>query len=57
MKRKPIPQFDLPGTEQVFNLASETALDGERLAREQQAEAERQAQVRQLQDKQQPSLI
>jgi hypothetical protein len=57
MKRQPIPQFELPIIGQEFNLAGETTVDGERLAREQQAEAERQAQARALQQKQQPSLI
>jgi hypothetical protein len=57
MKRKTIPQFEFPVIGQEFNLASETADDGERLTREQQAEAERQAQARELQEKQQPPLI
>lgn len=37
---KSIPQFGLPVVDQVFNLASERGLDGDRLARE-RVEAER----------------
>ena len=31
---KPIPQYELPGAEQAFNLAGEQTGDGERMARE-----------------------
>lgn len=38
---KPIPQYDLPGTD-AFNLALVDTVDGERLSREQQqAEADK----------------
>ncbi|HVM50956.1 MAG TPA: hypothetical protein VMU04_23210 [Candidatus Acidoferrum sp.] len=54
MKAKPkIPQFELPQAETVFNLAPETATDGERLRRE--AEAKAQAQLQQ--DQKQPNLL
>lgn len=34
--QKHIPQFDLPGTQDVFNLAGESDRDWDRLKREQQ---------------------
>ena len=34
MKRHNAAQFDLPCLSEAFNLAAETALDGDRLARE-----------------------
>lgn len=53
-KRKtPPPQFELPQAEQVFNLASETSTDGERL----QSEAEALAAAKLQQEQQQPPLI
>jgi hypothetical protein len=57
MKQKAIPQFEFPVIGQEFNLSGETATDGERLTRERRAEVERQAQARQLQQKQQTPLI
>jgi hypothetical protein len=39
-KPKPLPQFELPQAEAVFNLASETATDGDRRRREAEARAE-----------------
>lgn len=36
MKRRVIPQFDLPSMERVFNLRIETATDGARVQRERQ---------------------
>jgi hypothetical protein len=50
---KPLPQFELPRAEAVFNLASETATDGDRLARE----AEAQTKAQQQQDQQQQNLL
>ncbi len=50
---KPLLQFELPQAEQVFNLRSETTLDGERTAREAAAAAA----AKQQQDQQQPNLL
>jgi len=53
-KRKPPPpQFELPQAESVFNLASDTTTDGERLRRE----AEAIALAKQQQDRQQQNLL
>lgn len=42
MSRKIIPQFEIPGASDTFNLAIVDTVDGERLSREkQQAEADK----------------
>jgi hypothetical protein len=53
-KRKPPPpQFELPQAEEVFNLASDTTTDGERVRRE----AEAITLAKQQQDQQQQNLL
>ena len=57
MKRKPIPQFDLPVGGEVFNLASKAGCDGARLQREAQAAAELTRQAEAIERRCQPELI
>lgn len=52
-RKSPPPQFELPQSEEVFNLASETTTDGERLQREAEAIAAAKLQ----QERQQPTLL
>jgi hypothetical protein len=56
MKRS-IPQFELPAVGEVFNLAMENAVDGERLSQEAEAAAQRQDEAKELESKQQPKLL
>ena len=52
-KKTPPPQFELPHADQAFNLATESTLDGDRLARE----AEQRARDRQHAEQQQRALF
>lgn len=45
---KPIPQFDLPACREVFNLAGECAIDGERVIRERLETMRRQEEARKI---------
>jgi hypothetical protein len=57
MKRRPIPQHELAGADQVFHLASDTAVDGDRLQREREQAVRDKETARQLEQKQQPQLL
>jgi len=50
------PQFDLPGAESAFNLASELTIDGEKVQREAEAAAEAAAIAKAKQDREQITL-
>ncbi|MDE2104548.1 MAG: hypothetical protein KGL39_45355 [Patescibacteria group bacterium] len=57
MKPKPIPQYELPATESVFNLAGETGTDHDRAQREAQQRDRDRREAEALQQQQQPNLI
>jgi hypothetical protein len=57
MKTK-APQFELPAvSSEVFNLAIETAVDGERLRQEMEVGARHAQEAKEIEKKQQPNLI
>jgi len=51
------PQFELPQSETVFNLAVQDAVDGERLQQDLAAAVDRAREAKALETKQQPSLL
>ena len=52
-----IPQFELPGQEDAFNLAGETAVDGERVKREREERAREKAEALEKERKEQLALL
>ncbi|MBU6231564.1 hypothetical protein KGP36_02755 [Patescibacteria group bacterium] len=52
-----IPQFELPGQENAFNLWSETAIDGEKATRDREERERAKGEAAEKQDKEQLSLI
>jgi hypothetical protein len=51
------PQFELPGTTDVFNLAAETGEDGQRLRRELEAAESDKLLAKTIAEQQQPELL
>lgn len=57
MKTDFIPQYDLPGQADVFNLHGERTLDGDRLARETEEARAAREEAAEREKKQQPELF
>lgn len=55
--RSPIPQFDLPGQEDAFNLRGETGIDGDRLAADIAQRQAEQKDAKEREQKEQPQLL
>jgi len=52
-----IPQFELPGQENAFNLRSETTLDGEKAKREREERERVKAEAAEKENKEQMCLL
>ena len=51
------PELDLPGTENAFNLFSETSVDGERVQREEAFRKQAEREAKEIEEKRQQPLF